>query len=328
MNEVGLHTLGDGGGLQVQVTDLGATWRSCRLRLRDGRWRELLLAVPQPADVLHEPGFLGGTVGRVANRIAGAAFTLDGQRHRLAANEGANQLHGGPDGFHRRRWQVREASASALVMTLISPDGDQGYPGSLELELTWTVPAPGQLRIAWAARCDAPCPVNLTQHAYFNLDGQPGPVRAHRLTLAASRRAAVDEAMIPTGELLEVAGTRFDHRTGAPLIAAGSPGLDTAFLLDDAAASGKAPAAELRSSDGQVRLALTTDLPSLQVYTGQALAATRGRDGRRLPAQSGVALEPQYLPDAVHHPAWPGPSCVLRPGAVMRHHVDYHFLAA
>lgn len=318
-----VFTLSDGGALQVRISDLGATWLSCRLALPDAAPRELLLGHAQASDSLHEPGYLGSTVGRFANRIGGAAFRLDGVEHRLVANEGRHQLHGGPDGFHRRPWQVREAGPARLVLALHSPAGDQGYPGALDVVQRYDFPQPGMLRVAWELRCDAPCPVNLTQHAYFNLDGAPGPVHGHQLRVAASRRVEVDAELIPTGRWADVAGSAFDFRSLRRLIDAGRPeGHDDCWVLDTAEA-----AAELWASDGSVGLQLSTDLPGLQVYTGQHLAAVHGRDGAPLPAQSGVALEPQHLPDHPNHPQWPGPGCILRPADVVRHEVRYRFLA-
>lgn len=316
-----VFTLSDGGRLEVRISDLGATWLSCRLALPNAAPRELLLGHAQASDSLHAPGYLGSTVGRFANRIGGAAFTLDGMVHRLVPNEGRHQLHGGPDGFHRRRWQLRAAGPSSLVLALHSPAGDQGYPGALDVEQRYDFPEPGTLRVAWDLRCDAACPVSLSQHAYFNLDGAPGPVHAHRLRVAARRRVEVDAELIPTGRLVDVAGSAFDFRSLRPLIDARRPeGHDDCWVLDGE------PAAELWSGDGAVGLQLSTDLPGLQVYTGQHLASVHGRDGALLPVQSGVALEPQHLPDHPNHPQWPGPGCILRPGETVRHSVSYRFL--
>jgi aldose 1-epimerase len=327
MNSPRVFTLSDGGALQVRISDLGATWLSCRLALPGAAPRELLLGHAQASDSLHEPGYLGSTVGRYANRIGQACFVLDGQVHRLVPNEGRHQLHGGPDGFHRRPWQVLEAAPASLVLALHSPALDQGYPGALDVVQRYHFPEAGTLRVAWELRCDAACPVNLTQHAYFNLDGAPGPVHAHRLRVAARRRVEVDAELIPTGRLVDVAGGGQDFRLLRPLIEATRPqGHDDCWVLDAEAAAGRAPAAELWSSDGSVGLQLSTDLPGLQVYSGQHLAAARGRDGAPLPAQSGVALEPQHLPDHPNHPQWPG-SCIVRPGQVVRHAVNYRFLA-
>ncbi len=320
--------LDDGAGLRVAFTDLGATWLSCRLALPGLGERELMPGRPRPEDHVTAGGFVGSFVGRYANRIAGSRFTIDGRESRVVANEGANQLHGGPDGFHRRRFELLDVARNALRLRLVSPDGDQGFPGELTLELDVTLPAPGELRMAWRASCTAPCPVNPTSHAYFNLDGDRegmGDVSGHRLRIAAAEVLPVDGACIPTGELMPVAGTRFDFRAPrSPLGPAGEP-YDHCWRLAASCAGARAPAAELISSDGRVAMVLSTTLPGLQFYAGEHLAGTPGRDGRLLPRCAALALEPQYFPDSPNRPGWPQPSCILRPGQVMAHEIVYRF---
>ena len=327
-----VYHLDDGAGTSLAVGELGAAWLSCRVPMGDGGQREVLLGLPTPESVLNEPGYIGVVVGRYANRIAGARFTLDGREVQLLPNEGPNQLHGGPDGFDRRRWELVRQDARELQLSLKSPDGDQGYPGHLQATVSYAITAPGRIRLGFEATVDAPCPVNLTSHAYFNLDeavaGESPSITGHRFALHASRYLPVDEALIPTGEWASVAGTAFALHGAEPL---GERRFDHCFILDGergAEGGGRRPDAEVWSSDGRLRMRLRTSYPGLQLYTGQYLAITRGRDGRLYPAGAGFALEPQYLPDAPNHPEWPGASaCVLRPGERLQAWAEFDFTA-
>jgi aldose 1-epimerase len=294
--------LSDGAGMTLSVMDLGAAWLSCQVPLGDGSVREVVLGHKEPADYLHDPGYRGVIVGRYANRIANARFVLDERAYQLTPNDGPHQLHGGPDGFHRRRWEVAEASERRVRLALDSPDGDQGFPGAFYVEVAYEVTAPGTLTITNDAVVSAPCPVNITSHAYFNLDGAHSDVREHRVRIAADRYLPVDQTLIPTGELAAVHGA-FDLRTLRPL---GDARFDHCFVLD-----GTQPAVALLSSDGRLAMTLETDYPGLQVYSGD---------------QAGLALEAQYFPDSPNRPSWP--DCVLRPGRRRRHFVRFAFRAA
>lgn len=330
-------TLGNPAGFAIEVAAIGASWLSCWLPV-GGERRELLLAPADPEAHARSPGcaYIGSTVGRVANRIAGARFTLEGRRWPLVANEGAHQLHGGPDGFHARTWRLEASSADEAVFVLHSPAGDQGYPGALTAQVHYRVDvAACSVHIAFSAEADAPTPVALTSHAYFNLDGDAADVRRHRLRVAAAQVLPVDATMIPLAEALPVAGTPFDLRTPRPLPTdpalhpqlALARGLDHCYRLDPACAALQAPAAELGSADGRVRLVLATDYPGLQVYSGQHLSGHAGRDGRPLAAFAGLALEPQALPDAINRPGWADDGLVLRPGQRWQRQIRYRFEA-
>jgi len=320
--------IGDGHGLVLQLSDLGATWLSCRVPVPGAAAREVLLGHAEPEHYLHETGYLGGIIGRWANRIAGAAFTVDGRRFALAANEGGNQLHGGPDGFHRRRWTVRGWTPRQLELELVSPDGDQGFPGELTVNLRYRVDGRSRVSIAWQARCSRPCPVNLTSHAYFNLDPRHENVAGHRLQLAAAQVLAVDPARIPTGARLPVADTPFDFRSPAPALGPQGRGFDHCWVLDEACRGAATPAARLTSADGKLALEMRTTLPGLQYYSGERLDAAATRDGARYRAFAGVALEPQFFPDSPNRPEWQADGCVLRPERVMSERIEYRFVAA
>jgi len=327
--------VGDDRNLKIHVTDVGATWTSCRVAMQDGNVREAVLGHPSSAHYLSEPGYFGALIGRYANRIADGRFLLDGREFLLVRNEGRHHLHGGSKGFHSRRWDLVSLTDDEVTLRHISPDGDQGYPGELEVEVRYKVLAERALRIEFLARCDKPCPVNLTSHPYFNLDGDARSALDHYLWIAAHRYLPVNDEMIPEGNLEDVAETPFDFRVprrirerlhqGVQQALAG--GYDHCFVLDHdrAAGPGDGCAARLWSSDRRLALHLYTDYPGLQVYSGNHLPKSVGRDGRSCAAHSGIALEAQYLPDSPNHPAWSQPSCVLRPGQRMQHFIEFRF---
>lgn len=328
-----LHTLENAAGLRIQVLDRGATWVSCSVPMMEGNRRELLLGCASLADYVRQPGYLGATVGRYANRIRDSRCTVDGQTIELAPNEGRHQLHGGPDGFDRRIWQVESHTSQRLVLTLVSPDGDQGWPGEVQARVSYTLGSELALEIAFETTTSRACPVNLTHHAYFNLDGDAGEatrsVLQHHLQVLAPAWLPVDADLLPAGELEPVDDTGFDLRelrridqaiAAEPVLQAGR-GFDHALALDPDCADALRAAARLLSSDGRVSMSLATDLPALQVYSGQGLAGLPARDGTVYPAHAGIALEPQYLPDSPNHPVAPPhwPDVVQRPGQRRRH---------
>ena len=199
-------------GMSVTLMDWGATWLSAVLPLKDGEKRELLLGCQTPADYLHQAAYLGATVGRYANRIAHAQITVEGKTLNLLPNQGPNQLHGGPEGFHARRCQKIKQDERQVTYQLHSPNGDQGFPGNLTAEVQYLLTEDNRLEIHYQAQVDKTCPVNLTNHAYFNLDGEGLDVRAHRLQLFADRYLPVDSEGIPSGELANVEKTGMDFR--------------------------------------------------------------------------------------------------------------------
>ena len=312
-------TLETATGLSVTLLTLGATLH--RIRLADGA--EVLLGREGTAAYLESSGYLGATVGRYANRLAGAGFVLDGQRHSLSANEGANTLHGGQDGFHRRLWRIVRTGTAAgegafAELALHSPDGDQGFPGALDADLRVSVADHG-LRFDYAAQTTAPTPVSLTSHGYFNLAGaDAGHLADHWLTVVADRYLPVHPDSLPTGELVPVTGTPFDFRTPRevlerieddhPQLRIGG-GYDHCFRLADTD-GGPRLAAVLEHRPSGRSLRVSTTEPGLQLYTGNFL------DGRPHGPRSGLCLETQALPDSPNQPGFP--PTILRPGAVWR----------
>ena len=248
---------------------------------------------------------LGAVAGRYANRIGGACITLDGITHRLAANDGRNTLHGGPVGFGRLPWTVVDHAPDRVCLELVSPDGDQGFPGELTARVTYSV-AGRALRFEATASTTAATVVSLTNHAYWNLAGG-GSIDDHTLSVDADLVVEVDDELIPTGRLADVTGTAFDLRRPGPI-----GDLDHCLTRSH----GGGVAAELTHPPSGRRLVLQSDQPGLQVYAGLHLAAPWGRRGA-------VCLEPEQLPDAPNRPGFASP--VLRPGGRYRHIADHHF---
>ena len=298
--------LGTAPGPVVEVLPLGATVHRLEVTGGDGVRRNVVLGHATVEERLSGRDYLGATVGRYANRIVGGRFELDGATYVLDAHDRGNLLHGGGDGFDRRVWEVVEVDAATARLRLVSPDGDQGFPGRLAAEIAYGVSETG-VRMTITAETDAPTVCNLTHHGYANLDGG-GSIDAQRLTVPADLYTPVDDTDIPLGDHAPVAGTPFDLRDGPLLADVGA--LDHNFVVRG---SGLRTMALLDSPRTRTRLEIRSDQPGLQVYTGQALASPR----------AGVALEPQLFPDSPHHPEWP--SAVLRPGETYRHVLEWRF---
>ncbi|MGO2499449.1 MAG: galactose-1-epimerase [Vibrio litoralis] len=308
-----VHTLKNKQGMTVSFMDIGATWVSCQVPTSEGK-REVLLGMKKLEDYQSHSAFLGATIGRFANRIAKGKFSLNGQDYRITINNNDNSLHGGIDGFDKRRWSVKEHSESHITYNLTSPDGDQGFPGSLTVEVAYTLTENNQLCIEYSALCDQDCPINLTNHAYFNLDGAESgkTMLDHELMLLANEYLPTDEQLIPTGELRPVDGTSFDFKTARPIRdrlledddQKLAKGYDHALTLPSELTDGISPIAQLTSSDKLVTMSVFTDKPAIQFYSGNFLGGTPSRQGEYNDYQ-GIALETQFLPDCPNHPEWP-----------------------
>ena len=308
-------------GASVMLTERGAGIVSIVVPDRNGVMGDVVLGYRDEESYLADGPCAGKIPGRFANRIDGGRFTLDGKEYQLVKNNPGYQLHGGPDGFSNRLWKASRISDTEVILTLDSPDGDQGYPGNMHVEATYTWSDDNSLTLSIKATTDAPTIINLTNHTYWNLDGEDsGSILDHVLKLNASRWLATSEALIPTGELAPVEGTPMDFRTAKPIgrdIKADFPalkygkGYDNCWVLDGA--PGLKIAAELSSAVSGRRLEIWTDQPAAQVYTGNWLdGSPLSKSGRPYRDYDGVAIECQGFPDAPHHPDFP--SCVLRPG--------------
>ena len=303
------------------LTERGAGIVSIVVPDRNGVMGDVVLGYRDEESYLADGPCAGKIPGRFANRIDGGHFTLDGKEYQLVKNHPDYQLHGGPDGFSNRLWKASQISDTEVVLTLDSPDGDQGYPGNMHVEATYTWGEDNSLTLSIKATTDAPTILNLTNHTYWNLDGEDsGSIFNHVLRINASRWLATSEALIPTGELAPVEGTPMDFRTAKPIgrdIKADFPaliygkGYDNCWVLDGA--PGLKLAAELSSAASGRRLEIWTDQPAAQVYTGNWLDGSPvSKSGRPYRDYDGVAIECQGFPDAPNHPDFP--SCVLRPG--------------
>lgn len=306
-------------GSRVRVLTYGAIVQSVEVPDRDGTAGEVALGLPDLAGYLtYTSPFFGAVCGRYANRIGGASFTLDGRTHRLTANEGPNQLHGGVRGFDKRVWAAREVDGGVELL-LVAEDGEEGFPGRLAVSVTYTLEPGGALRIGYRATTDAPTVLNLTNHTYWNLAGaDSGSALGHELRIAAGRITPVDAASLPTGELAPVEGTRFDFREPKPV----GPGYDHNYVLDargDGAAALDAVAAELYDAGSGRVLTVRTTEPGIQLYTADHLG------DRPFVPSAGIALETQHFPDSPNRPDFP--STVLRPGEEFVSTTEYGFSA-
>nr|WP_276590595.1 galactose-1-epimerase [Enterobacter cloacae] len=327
-----LLTLRNSAGMVVTLMDWGATLLSARVPMPDGSVRETLLGCASPEQYINQAAYLGASVGRYANRIAKSRFELDGVRYTLLPSQGENQLHGGPEGFDKRRWKIVQQNDREVLFSLDSLDGDQGFPGNLTAFARFTLTDDNRIAIEYRATVDKPCPVNLTNHAYFNLDGNQCDVRNHKLQILADAYLPVDEMGIPYQGLKPVEGTSFDFRNAKSIAQdflsdddqRKVKGYDHAFLLQ-AQGDVKQPAAQVWSADEKLQMTVYTSAPALQFYSGNYLDGTTAREHGEYSDWQGLALESEFLPDSPNHPEWPQPDCVLRPGEEYVSVTEYHF---
>jgi aldose 1-epimerase len=322
-NEVDVYTLGSAAGLQAEILTLGGTLASLTLPVK-GKRLPLVLALPDLAAYLKDTSYLGQLVGRYGNRIGGASFELNGQKYKLTANNGPNTLHGGDIGFGKYIWQVLGSGAgkhSYVKLAHRSPAGTNGFPGNLDVTAMISV-YENQLTLAYEATTDAPTPINLTWHPYFNLAGNPGhSIDDQMLRMAASHYLPLNDARVPTGEIADVAGTPFDFRKSKvmrlpppashPQIALAG-GFDHCWVIDP----NTRVAAELYSPTSGVRMQVRTNLPGLQVYGAYHLATA-------YPGWHAACIEPENFPDAPNHDNFP--STILRPGETHRSFMSFTF---
>jgi aldose 1-epimerase len=298
-----------GGGLEADILDFGATIRALRF---DGV--PVTLSLPALEDYVAGRAYFGAIAGRFANRIAGGRFTLDGTLWQLPCNEaGKTHLHGGMRGFSHRRWHIRKVGPAQVTLAYRAADGEEGYPGTMDVTCTYAIAGAGTLSIALEATCDRPTIVNLAAHSYFNLDGG-GSIADHRLEIPAAHYLPVDANKIPTGEIAPVAGTPFDFRDPRRI---GEQTYDHAFVLSPAVDGKPRPVARLTGGRSGITLEVDSTEPAVQFYDGHMLGI--GGFGPR----AGLCLEPERFPDAPNHPDFPG--AVLRPGETYRQITQYRF---
>jgi len=324
---VALFTLRNANGLQVRAMTYGATIISLETPDRNGAPGDIVLGYPSLEGYVQASPYFGSIVGRYGNRIAGGRFTLDGIEYRLATNDGPNHLHGGVTGFDKVLWTGDSASTdstASVTFRYASPAGEEGYPGTLQVAVTYTLGNAAALRVDYEATTDAPTPVNLTQHSYFNLRGA-GDILGHELMLAADRHTPVDSGLIPTGELAAVEGTPFDFRTATPIGARigqddeqlrRGRGYDHNWVLTRDG-PGLSLAARVVEPESGRTLTVSTTEPGIQFYSGNFLDGTlTGKQGTVYHHRSGFCLETQHFPDSPNQPHFP--STILRPGETYR----------
>ena len=316
------------GKLTATVTDFGAHLISLMVPDRDGNVADVVLGFDDANGYRTGNGaFLGATVGRNANRIAGATFLMGDTKIRLTPNENENNLHSGPHHFHLRMWKLIRHTESSITLELTSPQGDQGFPGKAVIRVTYELDARGGLHIIYDATCDRDTVFNLTNHSYFNLAGHDRPEKAMEQVLCIPGRffCPDDADNIPTGELRSVDGTPFDFRTPKPIgrdIDANYEPLHLQGGYDHNFEVFCNPCAYLSDPESGRTMAVYTDCPGIQLYAGNFLNET-GKGGIRYDMRTGVALETQFYPDAVHHPEWKQP--ITRAGERYHSETIYRF---
>lgn len=321
-------TIGD--GVRAEVLTYGGIIARLEVPGRDGRRDNVVLGLSNLEDYETRSPSFGATIGRYANRIGGGRFTLDGTSYELPRNEGENTLHGGLRGFGKRVWAIETADVAAVTLRCVSEDGEEGFPGRLQLRVRFAIQGT-TLRLEYTAETDRPTVLNLTNHSYFNLAGEgSGDVWDHELRLAADHIVELRGDGIPTGAILDVMNTPFDFREpryvgervrdAHPQIVAGL-GYDACFVLRG---SGMREAAVVREGSSGRVMTVRTDQPAVQLYSANKLSgALVGPSGRAYRSGDGLCFETQHYPDSPNHPHFP--STVLRPGAVFRSESEYVF---
>lgn len=328
-----LYVLKNRNGMEVCLCNFGARVVSIVVPDRNGVPTDVTLGFDNLVDYRNVNCNFGATIGRYANRIAGARFELDGQTFLLSANSGPHCLHGGIRGWQARVFDVGQASDSVVRFTYLSPDGEEGFPGSVRILVEYRLTADNALRILYTATSDRPTVVNPTNHTFFNLSGDPSQTAlGHRLQVDADGFIPVDSLLIPLGEIAPVTGTPMDFRTPSLLSEkmdtlsqqiALAHGYDHTWVLNDRRCP-DLPAAALYSPESGIRMEVFTDAPGIQVFTANAFnGAFEGRRAIAYRNRPAVCLETQYFPDSPNHPDWP--STVLRPGEVRRGSCVYRF---
>lgn len=318
-----LYTLTNRRGMVVKISDYGGVITQLWAPDRDGKLGDIVLGFDDVAPYAGDSEYFGALIGRYGNRIRGGRFELDGKSCQLPVNNGVNHLHGGPDGFHKKLWRAlpfQEAGSVGLTLMYRSAHGEQGYPGTLDVTVVYELTDDNELVLTFDAVTDQATPVNLTQHSYFNLAGS-GDILGHILTIDADRYTPVDATLIPTGELVPVAGGPFDFRTpraiGEGIDADHEQlrygrGYDHNFVLNRPPGKASVLAVRVREPRSGRVLELFTEEPGVQFYSGNFLDGRLNGKGRTFHHRSGFCIEPQHFPDAPNQPAFPG--TILRPG--------------
>lgn len=336
-----VYGISNGRGIGAEILAYGAAVFSLSVPDKNGESRDVVLAHADLDGYLANSCFFGVLVGRYANRISGAAFELGGKRYELEKNDGKNHLHGGPGGMHHALWSLIGEAPDCVTLGYRSPDGEEGYPGNLDVRITYTVTEDGALRLEYEAAGDADTPVNLTNHSYFNLNGHgSGPVLGHRLQINAASFVPTDAELIPTGRLRDVAGTPYDFTSEQSIggridgqydqLSFGG-GYDQCFALDGQAVCeyhGRPVrlGAALWSPESGIRMEVLTTEPGIQLYTANQLSRMQGKRGAQYGRRGAACLEAGNYPNAVNEPRFP--NAVLKKGETYRQMTSYWFSIA
>ena len=307
-----LYTMKNDAGTSVSVSDYGAALVSLFVRGKDGNPVDVVLGYDNVTGYEKGGDSIGATVGRNANRIGGASIEINGVTYELDKNDNGNNLHSGYDYYNKRFWDVAENADDHVTFRLHSPDKDQGYPGALDMYVTYTLDEDSMLTIHYEAVPDKDTVINMTNHSYFNLNGHDsGTVLNHSVTLDAESFTPADRESIPTGEIRSVDGTPMDYHfieiMGCPGGCVNGGGYDHNWVLKNEGRFDKV--AEVTADRSGIRMEVYTDLPGVQMYTANFLNGEPGKEGALYGKRSAVCLETQYFPDAIHHDNFPGPVC-------------------
>ena len=336
---VTVYTLRNSHGVETQITNYGGIVMSLKVPDRNGKFADVVLGLPTAQDYMNKNDpYLGAIIGRYGNRIAKGRFTLNGVEYKLAVNNGENHLHGGIKGFDKVVWtgrKIRTKDGPAVVLTYLSKDGEEGYPGNLRVRVVYTLTEKNELKIDYSATTDKDTVLNLTHHSYFNLAGEGnGDILNHQLTINADRFVPTDSGSIPTGELRNVSGTPFDFLTSTAIGARINQddeqlklgnGYDHTFVINGTPGTLRHAATAREASSGRVMEVWTTE-PGIQFYSGNHLnGAADGKQGTSYEPSSGLCLETQHFPDSPNHGNFP--NTVLKAGHTYNSATIYKFSA-
>ena len=328
-----LYTFENKNGMVMEVTDFGATLYALIVPDKDGNPCDVVLGYDDPQGYMGPSGTgFGATIGRNGNRIANASFTLNGKTYELDKNNNGNNLHSGLDFYHHRMWNVKETTENSITLSLHSPDGDQGYPGNFDVDVTYTLTDDNELKIDYNGTPDQDTIVNMTNHSYFNLNGHAsGSILEQEVWVDADALTATDDKLIPTGEIVPVEGTPMDFRVKKPigrdinedyeaLVFGG--GYDHNWCLNNNGEFAKV--IEMSSKESGITMEVYTDLPGVQIYSGNFLKEELGKDGIVYKHRQAICFETQGYPDSINHDNFP--SVVCKAGEVYKTTTIYKFV--
>lgn len=326
--DAGLYSIANSNRMILKVTNYGAAIQSILIPDREGVQGDVVLGFDRLEDYLQEHPYIGTTVGRFANRIAGGRFTIGGEEYRLVQNNGANHLHGGAVGFDKILWEAEDfadGDGAGVSMKYFSHDMEEGYPGNLQVRITYTLDEENQVRIDYEATTDKSTHINLTNHSYFNLSGRAGKIHDHEIRINASSFLVSDDELIPTGEIMDLTGSPLDLREPrriGDIIEKVPGGFDHCYVLDRDENDPVSAALVTHSESGRTLEVFTTE-PGVQFYSSNFLTGIRGKGNTAYEKHMAFCLETQHYPDSPNRPEFP--STLLKYGEIYRQRTIYRF---